>query len=358
MARMRSHFERVLWCVLASICAAQDGGEGMEQLASLLGGLMGGLAGGGGAGASGGVGAGAAGGGDACAFRCPDRAHAMVQDPAYQLWSNGCGTGGMNMDVGFGFSPCCDAHDACYELCGMPKATCDRAFHKCMDKVCAAQPGGKRGKKAKECSSAKGMFTLGVGVFGCGPYMAGQQQACLCVPRARAREMEQQHVAGTLARYSQQEGNATARAQALLAKARAPKKKGKKKQQQGGNGDGVPQLLFRLVRKFPQQTLLKHGSQDDPNQPLIDSKTKHGTYKQQAVRAAQGGDSPGHQSSAAAASGAVGAGDAAADTAAAAAAEPDSEPEPETESIPERAPSTGARNERDGRDGRDDWDEL
>ena len=217
--------------------------------------------------------------GDGCSFHCQSRSLVKVQDPDYQLWSNGCGTAGMNMDMGFDFAPCCDRHDACYETCGMPKGACDRLFKGCMKKVCRAEGG-----KYEECVSASSVFTAGVGIFGCGSYLAGQQQACLCVPRQQAWAHLRSHIADQHTKYDtknfppSQRGlrQAKKRAESLLTEygGVASTAKGEEK---------TARLMLKLSRRFSASVKILRGSTRDPNQPLISRKTMHGTYKDQAI---------------------------------------------------------------------------
>ena len=47
------------------------------------------------------------------------------------------------------FTYCCDRHDACYGMCGVPKAFCDDDFKTCMLKQCRTDY-----KKNKQCPQA------------------------------------------------------------------------------------------------------------------------------------------------------------------------------------------------------------
>jgi hypothetical protein len=47
------------------------------------------------------------------------------------------------------FSYCCDRHDACYGMCGAPKAYCDDDFKSCMLKQCSTTY-----SKNKQCPTA------------------------------------------------------------------------------------------------------------------------------------------------------------------------------------------------------------
>ena len=182
------------------------------------------------------------------------------------------------MNVGFDFAPCCDRHDACYETCGMPKAACDRLFKGCMKNVCRAE-----GDKYAECVSSSSIFTAGVGIFGCGSYLAGQQQACLCVQRKNAWAYLRSYIADQHTTYDTKNfppserglRRATKRAESLL-------------KEYGGVASTIEgeektaRLILKLSKRFPASVRILHGATRDPNQALIDRKTKFGSFKEQA----------------------------------------------------------------------------
>ncbi|CAI5723529.1 unnamed protein product [Peronospora destructor] len=111
-------------------------------------------------------------------FSCrPKRALAPVKD--FEFTSNGCGTSGMSISSGKDFQECCDWHDACYSVCGMPKANCEKRFQKCMKVKCREI---RSQKKREECMSTAKVFYIGANMVGCSAFEDAQKEACECVP--------------------------------------------------------------------------------------------------------------------------------------------------------------------------------
>jgi RHS repeat-associated protein len=76
---------------------------------------------------------------------------------------------------GFPFSPCCVAHDACYDDC-IRKPTrdeCDKGFCTCVSNVCLGYPVGIK----QLCTSTAGLYCSQVTANG-GPYFAAARAAC------------------------------------------------------------------------------------------------------------------------------------------------------------------------------------
>eukprot|EP00759_Apiculatamorpha_spiralis_P055212 PhF_6_TR7322/c0_g1_i1/m.10979/K01047/PLA2G, SPLA2; secretory phospholipase A2 len=71
-----------------------------------------------------------------CSFKCPDGSKPKKQKASHVPSSNGCGTAGFKVDPEFGFEPCCDEHDKCYDTCGSSRSHCDDVFEKCMKDHC------------------------------------------------------------------------------------------------------------------------------------------------------------------------------------------------------------------------------
>jgi hypothetical protein len=77
---------------------------------------------------------------EGCSYMCPDRTKPSRARDGHIPSSNGCGTAGFQVDPEFGFSPCCDEHDMCYDTCGSDRDTCDKKFEKCLKATCDALP--------------------------------------------------------------------------------------------------------------------------------------------------------------------------------------------------------------------------
>ncbi|CEL99495.1 unnamed protein product [Vitrella brassicaformis CCMP3155] len=111
-----------------------------------------------------------------CEFECPSGTK-MLQD--YEYVSNGCGseTMGIRVDPEFAFEPCCDLHDACYEICGMARETCEDEFSSCMKKVC---DGLTNEDDRARCSNQQKLFVFGTTAFGCVSFLSAQKESCTC----------------------------------------------------------------------------------------------------------------------------------------------------------------------------------
>jgi hypothetical protein len=57
------------------------------------------------------------------------------------------------------------------------QAKCDREFKTCMEAVCHTQKDNKR------CIETGDYFYIMTTMLGCGPFMASQRNACLCVDK-------------------------------------------------------------------------------------------------------------------------------------------------------------------------------
>ena len=125
-------------------------------------------------------------------YRC-GKDHTPVPKPRSltKFESTGCasvgggGGGGISMmgggmGGGGGVKPyehCCHYFHACYQICGMPKKTCDTQFETCATHQCDKEEQANADECKKDLSMTKLMIDLG----GCKNYDQAQQQACECV---------------------------------------------------------------------------------------------------------------------------------------------------------------------------------
>ncbi|KAG6616242.1 putative phospholipase A2 [Phytophthora cinnamomi] len=115
-------------------------------------------------------------------FTCrPKRAPAPVKD--YEFTANGCGSSGMPISTSTDFQDCCNWHDACYSVCGMPKANCEKRLQKCMMSKCKSM---RDPAKRDECFSTAKIFYIGANMIACPAYQDAQKEACECVPTENA----------------------------------------------------------------------------------------------------------------------------------------------------------------------------
>lgn len=111
-------------------------------------------------------------------FTCrPKRAPAPVKD--FEFTSNGCGTSGMPIETSADFRACCDWHDACYSVCGMPKKICEKRLQKCMQTMCNEK---RKHKEREDCLATAKIFFVGANMMACPAYQDAQKEACECVP--------------------------------------------------------------------------------------------------------------------------------------------------------------------------------
>ena len=125
-------------------------------------------------------------------YRCRQKDHTPVPKPRSmtKFESTGCasvggggGGGGISMMGGgiggTGVKPyehCCHYFHACYQICGMPKKTCDTQFE-----TCATQHCDKEEANAEECKKDISMTKLMIDLGGCKNYDQAQHHACECV---------------------------------------------------------------------------------------------------------------------------------------------------------------------------------
>mmetsp|Transcript_40390 Transcript_40390/g.66343 ORF Transcript_40390/g.66343 Transcript_40390/m.66343 type:complete len:230 (+) Transcript_40390:28-717(+) len=128
---------------------------------------------------------------NSCEYHCTDHRQTPWNKPDYVYQSNGCGAMGIKVNVDPRIKHCCNTHDACYGVCGISRDFCDLQFKRCMDKGC---------KGDQQCISSAGMITMGAQLFGCEPFLQGQQSDCDCL-----NEFEfQQRIVPTLKEMYQQ----------------------------------------------------------------------------------------------------------------------------------------------------------
>ena len=119
----------------------------------------------------------------ACSYRCP-AATVLKPRPGFQSGSNGCGSGMATLPARTlppGMTKFCDAHDACYDVCGKSKAACDEEFMDCLEHKCAAQTDLIHTDLPGLCIAAGRALMFAVDAFGCPVYLARQGSACHCV---------------------------------------------------------------------------------------------------------------------------------------------------------------------------------
>ena len=168
---------------------------------------------------------------------------------AAPLSSNGCGAAGMNIKVDTGgveLAECCDVHDACYSMCGVPKAECEKEFKQCMETKCRQAPT----EAAKSsCKQGAAMYAMGAAMMGQQFYDDAQAAGCTCVKAgdaAAVRAAYAPHLERVVANSPPSDATRGKRVDrdAQLAAALA-----KLADRKNANKEG--QLLLRFVRRAP-----------------------------------------------------------------------------------------------------------
>lgn len=127
-------------------------------------------------------------------FRC-SKGYAAVPKWPMPLHSKGCG-GGMggvsmfNMGGGLGggdeaYEHCCHRKDACWQICGSNKQSCDREMEKCMDKACREITNDEERRK---CNDSKSLTKMMMSVGGCDEFKSHQSANCECAVKSKAFE--------------------------------------------------------------------------------------------------------------------------------------------------------------------------
>lgn len=117
----------------------------------------------------------------ALALDC-EEGRVAVQVAHRPLESDGCSKPAFLQVVGEeDFSPCCDLHDACYEVCGQTQRFCDQEFQRCMSRMCVSASN-------EDCPNAVAMYMTALAIFGGHAFDESQQTYCVCVESARAKD--------------------------------------------------------------------------------------------------------------------------------------------------------------------------
>ena len=78
---------------------------------------------------------------------------------------------------------CCHSRNACYQLCGSNKQTCDAEMEKCMEKSC-----DEAGSEKEDCGKMKSIVSLIGKMGGCNEYDSYQRQNCECVDKGKVED--------------------------------------------------------------------------------------------------------------------------------------------------------------------------
>ena len=101
------------------------------------------------------------------------------------------GDGSYQVKEGYGLIACCNAHDLCFQTCGITFETCEDRFQQCTESVCATLSAGE---ERAGCSEQAATFSRLTREFGCAFHRSsvlgdeGWEPVCDCTPVAEVQE--------------------------------------------------------------------------------------------------------------------------------------------------------------------------
>jgi len=153
---------------------------------------------------------------------------------------------------------CCHLKNACYQLCGSNKQTCDAEMEKCMEKNCKELPdsadewdsmsGEEIKKEQDECGKMKSIVALLGNMGGCNEYDEHQRRTCECVDKDKVGD-KMERVFRNFYKKFNPEG--------------AEKVKGLVEKVQGKRSI-FNKILYGLVKKYPAAIKKKELEMPDP----------------------------------------------------------------------------------------------
>lgn len=149
------------------------------------------------------------GGSGDCRLPCAGGTHPSFKDsavsplhnnaaPALAFTANGCGTEAVRVSTPDALVPCCSVHDACYSICGVDRAFCDKEFGACLERRCKLM---EDDATRQQCMQSQQMLTMGVSMFGCSAFTDAQREMCSCQSEASRKEKIRSLVVNRLYRH-------------------------------------------------------------------------------------------------------------------------------------------------------------
>lgn len=158
-------------------------------------------------------------------------------------------------------APCCDAYNACLQICGLSNVYCARAAETCFDATCEALKNNGNNNNSelhdactKDIVMKKLMVSFGSS-GGCGSFAEGQKQNCRCVPKVNVVAQRTKTLRGFYKKFNPDQVD---KVDALLAKATDAKK--------------FAGLLYKLVVKYPKAI----KKVIDPQQQMMEELMRNG----------------------------------------------------------------------------------
>jgi hypothetical protein len=170
------------------------------------------------------------------------------------ITSTGCESGGGmgNMMIMKGgkkykhIEHCCHLKNACYQLCGSNKQTCDAELDKCMEKGCdtlsdystaelESMSDDEINKEKDDCRSTKGIVALLGNISGCKEYDMHQRIVCECVDKDKVGDKMERVLRNFYKKYNP---DGSSKVKGLLDKT-------------AGKRSIFNKILYGLVKKYP-----------------------------------------------------------------------------------------------------------
>lgn len=181
------------------------------------------------------------------------------------ITSTGCqGGGGMSMFSMGGsnykhIEHCCHMKNACYQLCGSEKKTCDIELKKCMERGCEdlsdltaeekeSMSEEDTKKEKEECGKMKGIVELIGNMGGCTEYDSHQRSHCECVDKDKQGDKMERVLRNFYRKFNPE---AVDKVKGLLQRA-------------GGKRSIFNKILHGLVKKHPEAIKKQELKMPDP----------------------------------------------------------------------------------------------
>lgn len=201
-------------------------------------------------------------------FRCPDGQEPVPKKPL-KLSSKGCsGMGGKSMSFAKPregdelLEGCCDQRNACLQICGASKVTCENEYKTCTSSICNSI---EDEEQKKSCESSSNMHSLMASISGCMEFDETQNQVCQCVAADKANERREQTLTDFYKKYNRESVD---KVPGLVSKAENPRK--------------FATLLSKLVKKFPESI----KKIKDPTQKMMEEMMRNGKLNEENIDAA------------------------------------------------------------------------
>ena len=239
-------------------------------------------------------GGGFGGGGKTCkSFKCSKGFDAAPKRPL-KLTGMGCsGMGIITADTSESEGPvaeCCNKRAACFQTCGMSKASCDKTFETCANAACAVifDPDEKQ-----KCESTQKLQVMMAGMGGCQEFDQGQAAGCQCMAPEKAVARREKTLRDFYKKHNPKAEES--KVPGLMSKS-------------GDNAKKFAALLTQLVGKYPAAIKVKKSEQQEMMErimregrekgdsahepPVVEEESHVESGRQKKGKGARGNDDP------------------------------------------------------------------